>query len=114
MQLRVLKDRYLDSIYAFQVPSKSGELQLCCYPDEVKIILTVQITKAIDETDASCNAVKCVEFVKETYQNSALLTAKVIETTTASSTTTLTTTTTIPPPIVENTSFLDIEIYSFA
>lgn len=105
-----LEIQHLDSIYAFQVPSKSGELQLCCYPDEVKIILTVQITKAIDETDASCNAVKCVEFVKETYQNSALLTAKVIETTTTSSTTTSTTTTTIPPPIVENTSFLDIEI----
>ena len=44
-----LEIQHLDGNYAFQVPSKSGELQLCCYPDEFKVILTVQITKTVDE-----------------------------------------------------------------
>ena len=105
-----LEIQHLENNYAFQVPSKSGELQLCCYPDEVKVILIVNITKAVDETDENCNAVECVEYVRETFQNTALLAAKVIETTTTSTTTTSTTTTTIPPPIVESTSFLNIEI----
>ena len=100
-----LEIKHSDNTYAFQVPSKSGELQLCCYPDEVEVILTVQITKAVDESDENCNAVECVEYVKETFQNTALMPAKVVQTTTTS-----TTTTTIPPPIVESTSFLDIEI----
>ena len=103
-----LEIQHLESNYAFQVPSKSGELQLCCYPGEVQVVLTVQITRTVDETDENCNAVECVEYVRETFQNTALLASKVIETTTTSTTTTSTTTTTIPPPIVENTSFLDI------
>ena len=106
----ILELQHIDGNYTFQVPSKSGELQICCYPGEVKVILTVQITRTIDETDENCNAVECIEFVRETFQNTALLAAKAIETTTTSSTTTSTTTTTIPPPIVESTSFLDIEI----
>ena len=32
-----LEIQHLENNYAFQVPSKSGELQLCCYPDEVKL-----------------------------------------------------------------------------
>ena len=102
-----LEIQHLESNYPFQVPSKRGELQLCCYPGEVKVILTVKITRTVDETDENCNAVECVEYVRETFQNTALLVSKVIETTTTSTTTT---TTTIPPPIVESTSFLDIEI----
>ena len=102
--------QHLDSKYAFQVPSKSGELQLCCYPDEVKIILTVQMTKVVNQTDENCSASECVEFVREAFENSVLLAAKEIETTTTTSSTTSTTTTTIPPPIVESSSFLDIEI----
>jgi hypothetical protein len=105
-----LEIQHLESNYPFQVPSKRGELQLCCYPGEVKVILTVKITRTVDETDENCNAVECVEYVRETFQNTALLVSKVIETTTTSTTTTSTTTTTIPPPIVESTSFLDIEI----
>jgi len=105
-----LEIQHLESNYAFQVPSTSGELQLCCYPGEVKVVLTVQITRTVDETDENCNAVECVEYVREAFQNTALLASKVIETTTTSTTTTSTTTTTIPPPIVETTSFLDIEI----
>ena len=100
--------QHLDSNYAFQVPSKSGELQLCCYPDEVKIILTVQMTKVVNQTDENCSASECVEFVREAFENSVLLAAKEIETTTTTSTTTSTTTTTIPPPIVESLSLIHI------
>ena len=105
-----LEIEHADSNYAFQVPSKSGELRLCCYPDEVKVTLSVKITKAIDQTDETCSAVECVKFVKEDFQNTALLSAKIIKSTSTTSSTTSTTTTTIPPPIVESSNFLDIKI----
>ena len=105
-----LEIEHADSNYAFQVPSKSGEIQLCCYPDEVKVTLFVKTTKAIDQTDETCGAVECVEFVKEDFQNMVLISAMTIETAPTTSSTTSTTTTTIPPPIVESSSFLDIKI----
>ena len=105
-----LEIAHADSDYAFQVPSKSGEIQLCCYPNEVKVSITVKTTKTIDQTDETCSAVECVEFVKEDFQNMVLLSAMTIETTPTTSSTTSTTTTTIPPPIVESSSFLDIKI----
>ena len=105
-----LEIEHADSNYTFQVPSKSGELRLCCYPDEVKVTLSVKITKAIDQTDETCSAVECVKFVKEDFQNTELLSAKIIKSTSTTSSTTSTTTTTIPPPIVESSNFLDIKI----
>ena len=105
-----LEIAHADSDYAFQVPSKSGEIQICCYPNEVKVALTVKTTKTIDQTDETCSAVECISFVKEDFQNMVLLSAMTIETAPTTSSTTSTTTTTIPPPIVESSSFLDIKI----
>ena len=105
----LLEIEHLNDYFAFQLTSKIGEIPLCCYPDEVLAILSVQITKAIDQTDESCGAVQCIEFIKEKYQNTAFLSAVPVKTTTTTTTST-TTTTTIPPPVIESTSFLDVEI----
>ncbi len=106
----LLEIEYLESKFAFQLTSSTGEIPLCCYPDEVTAILSVQVTKAIEKSDESCSAVECIEFIKEIYSNSAFLSAMEVEATTTTVTTSTTTTTTIPPPIVESVSFLDIEI----
>ena len=92
---------------AYQIPIKVGSIQICCYSDEVTIVLSVQITRAVDKTDESCNAEECVEYIKEVHQVSDTLQAFVSPTTTTSTTTT--TTTTIPPP-EEDAAFLNIEI----
>ena len=91
----------------YQIPIKVGSIQICCYSGEVTVLLSVQITKAVDKTDESCNAEECVEYIKEVHQVSDKLQAFVSPTTTTSTTTT--TTTTIPPP-VEDATFLNIEI----
>ena len=91
----------------YQIPIKVGSIQICCYSDEVTVVLSVQITKAVDKTDESCNAEECVEYIKEVHQVSDTLQAFISPTTTTLTTTT--TTTTIPPP-EEDATFLNIEI----
>ena len=93
----------------YQIPIKVGSIQICCYSDEVTVVLSVQITKAVDKTDESCNAEECVEYIKEVHEVSDTLQAIVSPTSTTSTTTTTTTTTTIPPP-EEDETFLNIEI----
>jgi len=94
----------------YQIPIKVGSIQICCYSDEVTATISVQITKAVDKTDESCNAEECVEYIKEIHQKSRTLEAFVTPTTITPATTTTTTTTTIPPLVVEETTFLNIEI----
>ena len=84
----LLEIEHLNDYFAFQLTSKIGEIPLCCYPDEVLAILSVQITKAIDQTDESCGAVQCIEFIKEKYQNTAFLSAVPVKTTTTTTTST--------------------------
>ena len=103
----LLEVNHSDEMEAYQIPIKVGSIQICCYSDEVTIVLSVQITRAVDKTDESCNAEECVEYIKEVYQVSKTLQAFVLPTTTTSTTTT--TTTTIPPP-EEDATFMNIEI----
>ena len=103
----LLEVNHSDEMEAYQIPIKVGSIQICCYSDEVTVVLSVQITKAVDKTDESCNAEECVEYIKEVHQVSDTLQAFVSPTTTTSTTTT--TTTTIPPP-EEDAAFLNIEI----
>ena len=103
----LLEVNHSDEMEAYQIPIKVGSIQICCYSDEVTVVLSVQITRAVDKTDESCNAEECVEYVKEVYQVSKTLQAFVLPTTTTSTTTT--TTTTIPPP-EEDAAFMNIEI----
>ena len=103
----LLEVNHSDEMEAYQIPIKVGSIQICCYSDEVTVVLSVQITRAVDKTDESCNAEECVEYVKEVYQVSKTLQAFVLPTTTTSTTTT--TTTTIPPT-EEDATFMNIEI----
>ena len=103
----LLEVNHSNETEVYQIPIKVGSIQICCYSDEVTVILSVQITKAVDKTDESCNAEECVEYIKEVHQVSDTLQAFVSPTTTTSTTTT--TTTTIPPP-EEDAAFLNIEI----
>ena len=103
----LLEVNHSDEMEAYQIPIKVGSIQICCYSDEVTVVLSVQITRAVDKTDESCNAEECVEYIKEVYQASKTLQAFVLPTTTTSTTTT--TTTTIPPP-EEDATFMNIEI----
>ena len=103
----LLEVNHSDEMEAYQIPIKVGSIQICCYSDEVTVVLSVQITRAVDKTDESCSAEECVEYVKEVYQVSKTLQAFVLPTTTTSTTTT--TTTTIPPP-EEDATFMNIEI----
>ena len=103
----LLEVNYSNETKAYQLPVKVGSIQICCYSDEIIATISVQITKAVDKTDESCNAEECVEYIKEVHQKHKTLKAFVAPTTTTSTTTT---TTTIPPPVEEDTTFLNIEI----
>ena len=103
----LLEVNHSNETEVYQIPIKVGSIEICCYSDEVTVVLSVQITRAVDKTDESCNAEECVEYIKEVYQVSKTLQAFVSPTTTTSTTTT--TTTTIPPP-EEDATFMNIEI----
>ena len=74
------------------LPSLKGVVELCCFEGDVGATITVTKSKAVDKSDEDCNALTCIEYVKEDYFNSKIVTAYQPTTTTTS-----TTTTTIPP-----------------
>ena len=102
------------------LPSLKGVVELCCFEGDVGATITVTASKAVDKSDEDCSALSCIEYVKEDYFNSKIVTAYTPTTTTTSTTTTTTTTipptttttttTTIPPPIIEEETLLNIEI----
>ena len=94
----------------YTLASPNGEVEMCCYPDYVRVTIKVLITKIEDVTGPECAVGECKRFIQEEYLNQALLQIIPPPTTTTTSTTTTTTTTTIPPPVVEETDFLNIEI----
>ena len=98
-----------NNIEKYQLPGSSGKIELCCYPDYVKITISVFITKIEDYIGPDCNASECKTYIEEEYLNQKTLSI-IPPPTTTSTTTTSTTTTTIPPPIIEETEFLNIEI----
>ena len=94
----------------YTLASPNGEVEMCCYPDYVRVTIKVLITKIEDVTGPECAVGECKRFIQEEYLNQSLLQIIPPPTTTSTSTTTTTTTTTIPPPVVEETDFLNIEI----
>ena len=94
----------------YTLASPNGEVEMCCYPDYVRVTIKVLITKIEDVTGPECAVGECKRFIQEEYLNQALLQIIPPPTTTSTSTTTTTTTTTIPPPVVQETDFLNIEI----
>ena len=93
----------------YELSSSEGEVKLCCYPDYVRVTITVFVTKIEDVTGSDCAVGECKKFTKEEYVNQKLLQI-IPPPTTTSTTTTTTTTTTLPRSIIEETDFLNIEI----
>ena len=85
------------------LPSLKGVVELCCFEGDVGATITITKSTAIDKSDEDCDALTCIEYVKEDFFNSKIVTAY-------TPTTTTTTTTTIPPPIIEEETLLNIEI----
>ena len=105
----VLQVSHKNKIETIQLESPDGEIELCCYPDYVKITIRVFVTNVEDVTGPDCPASECKKIVEIEYLNQKLL--KIIPPpTTTSTTTTSTTTTTLPPPIIDETDYLNIEI----
>ena len=107
----VIEISHKNQIEKYQLTSPIGEVEMCCYPDYVRVTIKVLITKIEEVTGPECDVGECKRFVQEEYVNQKLLRiipppTTVIPTTT----TTTTTTTTIPPTIIEETDFLNIEI----
>ena len=101
------------------LPSLKGAVELCCFEGDVGATITITKSTAIDKSDEDCDALTCIEYVKEDFFNSKIVTAYTPTTTTTTTTTTTippttttttTTTTTIPPPIIEEETLLNIEI----
>ena len=107
--LQISHDNNLETI---QLDSPDGQLELCCYPDYVRVTVSVFVTDFEDITGPDCPAEQCKKIVEMEYINQKLL--KIIPppttTSTTTTTTTSTTTTTLPPPLIEETDFLNIEI----
>ena len=92
------------------LPSLKGVVELCCFEGDVGATITITKSKAVDKSDEDCSALTCIEYVKEDYFNSKIVTAYQPTTTTTSttstippttSTTTTTTTSTTVPVILE-------------
>ncbi len=98
-----------ENIETYDIPLSEGSIELCCYENEVRVTINVNVTKVVQLSEEDCAADSCISFEREEFQNETSI-AAIPTTTTSTTTTTTTTTTTIPPPPPESTSFLNIEI----
>ena len=102
----ILEINHNGTIEQFQIPTLAGSIEMCCYSDEVEVIISVLVTTSIELDSKACPAVNCYDFVEETYFNTKKLSFPTTTTTTST-----TTTTTIPPKAIEEkVDFLNIEI----
>ena len=97
------------------LPSLNGTVELCCFEGDVGATITITKSTVVDKSDENCSAISCIEYVKEDYFNSKIVTLNSTTTTTtipppATTTTTSTTTTTIPPVVVDIEDLLNVEI----
>ena len=107
----VIEISHKNQIEKYQLTAPIGEVEMCCYPDYVRVTIKVLITKIEEVIGPDCDVGECKRFIQEEYINQKLLRiipppTTVIPTTTTSTTTT----TTIPPPNVEGTDYFNIEI----
>ncbi len=89
------------------LPSLKGTVELCCFEGDVGATITITKSTVIDKSDENCSALSCIEYVKEDYFNSKIVTLNSTTTTIPpppTTTTTTTTTTTIPPPTTTTTT----------
>ena len=92
------------------LPSLKGTVELCCFEGDVGATITITKSTVIDKSDENCSALSCIEYVKEDYFNSKIVTLNSTTTTIPPPPTTTTTTTTIPPVVIDKEKLLNIEI----
>ena len=94
------------------LPSLNGTVELCCFEGDVGATITITKSTVVDKSDENCSAISCIEYVKEDYFNSKIVTLNSTTTTIPppATTTTSTTTTTIPPVVVDIEDLLNVEI----
>ena len=97
------------------LPSLKGAVELCCFEGDVGATITITKSKVIDKSDEDCSALTCIEYVKEDYFNSKIVTAYQPTTTTTSTTTTIpptTTTTSTTIPVILEEVIEDSSLYT--
>ena len=92
------------------LPSLKGAVELCCFEGDVGATITITKSKAIDKSDEDCSALTCIEYVKEDYFNSKIVTAYQPTTTTTSTTTTIPPTTTTTSTTTTSTTSTTIPV----
>jgi len=91
------------------LPSLNGTVELCCFEGDVGATITITKSTVVDKSDENCSAISCIEYVKEDYFNSKIVTLN-STTTTTTIPPPATTTTTIPPVVVDIEDLLNVEI----
>jgi len=122
-EIIILEIFHDDSIDRYELVDKSGRIELCCFPGEVRVTVSIQNTTLVETTGPSCEAETCVEFKKTEYYNSSFIesipstTIQQVITTTTTTTLPIKVTTTIPQVVIvpeetqdEITSFFQTEI----
>ena len=122
-EIIILEIFHDDSIDRYELVDKSGRIELCCFPGEVKVTVSIQNTTLVEITGPSCEAETCVEFKTTEYYNSSFIesipstTIQQVITTTSTTTLPIKVTTTIPQVVIvpeetqdEITSFFQTEI----
>ena len=69
----VLQISHDNNIETIQLESPDGELELCCYPDYVRVTIRVFITEFENVTGPDCPADECKKIVEMEYINQKLL-----------------------------------------
>ena len=57
------------------LPSLKGAVELCCFEGDVGATITITKSIAVDKSDEDCSALTCIEYEKEDYFNSKIVTA---------------------------------------
>ena len=65
----VLQISHDNNIETIQLESPDGELELCCYPDYVRVTIRVFITEFENVTGPDCPADECKKIVEMEYIN---------------------------------------------
>ena len=65
----VLQISHDNNIETIQLESPDGQLELCCYPDYVRVTVRVFVTEFEDVTGPDCPADECKKIIEMEYIN---------------------------------------------
>ena len=65
----VIEISHKNEIENYQLTSPVGVVDMCCYPDYVRVTIKVLITKIEEVTGPDCDVGECKKFIQEEYVN---------------------------------------------